>query len=211
MPSFKALSGGKSLAVAGTALVLVAVGAAVYVVARTPSSALGSGDTTGEWNVGGSSPTATSPSPSRSASAPPKVPAPSRGASASPVAPAAAGDWPSPSNTGVPAGWAPASTRTSDLRVTTEGAVVAHTGQPDDGIGADRGRNTAQMRGQYVGGRRSLPFGEGEQRGAAQINRALRHGQQTPQRRDGRVALSITVMVVAALGDSNDRPATSAQ
>jgi hypothetical protein len=45
-------------------------------------------------------------------------------ASKAPVPPAAPGAPPTPANTGVPAGWTPAQTRTSDLTVTQAGAVV---------------------------------------------------------------------------------------
>ena len=41
-----------------------------------------------------------------------------------PPAPAPAGGFPTPSTTGVPAGWAPAQTRSTDLRVTQAGGVV---------------------------------------------------------------------------------------
>jgi hypothetical protein len=41
-----------------------------------------------------------------------------------PTPPAAPRGWPNPDNTGVPAGWAPAQTRTSDMTVTQPGAVI---------------------------------------------------------------------------------------
>jgi Domain of unknown function (DUF4082) len=45
-------------------------------------------------------------------------------ATTSTTAPQPSASQPNPSNTGVPAGWAPKQTRTTDLRVTTAGAVV---------------------------------------------------------------------------------------
>ncbi len=49
---------------------------------------------------------------------------PTASASASPTTTTPATAWPTPASTGVPAGWVPASTRSTDLVVTTPGAVV---------------------------------------------------------------------------------------
>jgi hypothetical protein len=51
-------------------------------------------------------------------------PAPSQGANSTPPPP---GGFPNPASTGVPAGWTPAQTRSTDLTVTTPGAVVQDT------------------------------------------------------------------------------------
>ncbi|MGY1796325.1 hypothetical protein ACI796_20340 [Geodermatophilus sp. SYSU D00525] len=65
----------------------------------------------------------TTPAPTGSAS--PSTPAtPPRTTTPQPAPSTATGPVPNPANTGVPAGWTPATTRTTDLHVTTPGAVV---------------------------------------------------------------------------------------
>lgn len=63
------------------------------------------------------------PSPSPSASVAP-TPTPTPTPTSTPSASTPPGAWPNATNTGVPSGWTPTATRTTDLTVTTAGAVV---------------------------------------------------------------------------------------
>lgn len=116
------------VATAGVAVLLLGASGSVLLLRDGSAPAAETGGTV----VTAQEPTIGSASPGPSASASPSASAkPPTKPSASPSASRrtqpdnqVAGAWPSPDNTGVPAGWRPTATRTSDLKITRAGAVV---------------------------------------------------------------------------------------
>ncbi len=119
---------GKRLLVAGGALLLAVTGSVLFLRDDGAAPAAGAGDTPVVAEQPGAAPSGSGASARPSGSASPSTSARTPATpSAGPGGQPGGGTdvvWPSPATTGVPAGWRPKETRTTDLKITRAGAVV---------------------------------------------------------------------------------------